>query len=133
MALHGQQRIVLAKGRIPGLFEEPVYPAKLWPLTGSQAGAGSESGTVQFSPLVGWVRRCAGPKAAAAAHRPGPCGRDASKTLQSKPRTFRAQSLNTLEHHRYLNIGEYLFRSTNRKALVPKYWHQLVTYLYRAT
>merc|ERR1712032_1461672 len=32
-----------------------------------------------------------------------------------------------------LNIGQYPIRSTNRKALVPKYRHQLVMYLYRAT
>ena len=32
-----------------------------------------------------------------------------------------------------LNIGEYPIRSTNRKDLVPRYRHQLVTYLYRAT
>ena len=34
------------------LFEEPVHPASFWPLTGSQAGAGSEDVTVLYLPPV---------------------------------------------------------------------------------
>ena len=80
------------------LFEEPVYPASFWPLTGSQAGAGSEDRTVLY--LIGLKQSGAAPaKAPLLLCLLWPTGKNAAKscrqassTSSTKPRHDRAPS-----------------------------------------